>query len=164
MPFRNSTFQHKQSNNKKNWLKVIGLVLLVVLVGLQFFPTGSNKSTSVPSTDFVKTYKVPEQVAQMLHTSCYNCHSNNTNYPWYSRIQPAGWFLENHINKGKEELNFSEFGSYSGRKKQSKLTSMISQVDDDKMPLPSYAFIHREARLSTEDKKNLVDYLKTLKE
>jgi len=145
-------------------LKIIGLVLLVVLVGLQFFPARSNQNTIVPSTDFVKTYKVSERVTQMLHTSCYNCHSNNTDYPWYSKVQPVGWYLENHINKGKEELNFSEFGSYSGRKQQSKLTSMISQVEDDKMPLPSYTFIHREARLSAEDKNNLVDYLKTLKE
>lgn len=146
------------------WLKVIGLVLLVVLVGLQFFLTGSNQGTTVPSTDFVKTYKVPEKVAQMLHTSCYNCHSNNTNYLWYSRVQPVGWFLDNHINKGKEELNFSEFGSYSGRKQQSKLTSMISQVDDDKMPLASYTFIHRDARLSADNKRTLIEYLKKLKE
>jgi hypothetical protein len=144
-------------------LKIIGLVLLVVLVGLQFFPARSNQNTIVPSTDFVKTYKVPEQVAQMLYTSCYNCHSNNTDYPWYSRVQPVGWFLENHISKGKEELNFSEFGSYSGRRQQSKLTSMISQVEDDKMPLASYTFIHSDARLSAVNKKNLVDYLKTLK-
>ena len=144
-------------------MKIIGLVLLVVLVGLQFFPARSNQNTIVPSTDFVKTYKVPEQVAQMLYTSCYNCHSNNTDYPWYSRVQPVGWFLENHISKGKEELNFSEFGSYSGRRQQSKLTSMISQVEDDKMPLASYTFIHSDARLSAVNKKNLVDYLKTLK-
>ena len=144
-------------------LKIIGLVLLVVLVGLQFFPAGSNQGTAVPSTDFVKTYKVPEKVAQMLHTSCYNCHSNSTNYPWYSKVQPVGWFLENHISKGKEELNFSEFGSYSGRKQQSKLTTMISQVEDDKMPLASYTFIHSDARLSAVNKKNLVDFLKTLK-
>lgn len=146
------------------WLKVIGLVLLVVLVGLQFFPIRFNRSAKVPSSDFVKTYKVPELVAQMLHTSCYNCHSNNTNYPWYSRVQPAGWFLENHINKGKEELNFSEFGAYSSRRQQSKLKSMISQIEDDKMPLASYTFIHRKARLSAEDRKSLVDYLKTIKE
>lgn len=73
------------------WLKVTGLVLLVVLVGLQFFPTRYNHSTTVPSTDFVKTYKVPNDIAQTLQTSCYNCHSNNTNYPWYSRVQPVGF-------------------------------------------------------------------------
>lgn len=145
-------------------LKITGLVLLVVLVGLQFFPAETNHSTVVPSTDFVKTYETPEQVAQILRASCYNCHSNNTDYPWYSKVQPVGWLLEDHINKGKEVLNLSEFGSYSGRRQQSKLTSMINQIEDDKMPLPAYTFIHREARLSKEKKKTLLDYLRTLQE
>jgi hypothetical protein len=145
-------------------LKITGLVLLVILVGLQFFPTGVNHSTTVSSTDFVKTYETPEQVAQILRTSCYNCHSNNTDYPWYSNVQPVGWLLEDHINKGKGVLNLSEFGSYSGRRQQSKLTSMINQIEDGKMPLPAYTFIHREARLSKEKKKTLLDYLRILKE
>jgi len=145
-------------------LKITGLVLLVVLVGLQFFRPETNHSTTVSSTDFVKTYETPEQVAQILRTSCYNCHSNNTDYPWYSKVQPVGWLLEDHINKGKEVLNLSEFGFYSGRRQQSKLTSMISQIEDDKMPLPAYTFIHREARLSKEKKKTLLDYLRILKE
>jgi hypothetical protein len=145
-------------------LKRIGFALLIVLVGIQFIPSRSNQSTVVPPTDFIKTFKAPEQVGKILNTSCYNCHSNNTNYPWYSRVQPVGWFLENHINKGKEELNFSEFGSYSGRKQKSKLTSMISQVEDGEMPLASYTFIHREARLSAESKKSLIEYLKKLKD
>lgn len=144
-------------------LKLIGLALLIVLVGIQFIPSESNQSTAVPSTDFVETYKVPERVALMLHTSCYNCHSNNTNYPWYSRVQPVGWFLENHINRGKKNLNFSEFGSYSGRKQQNKLTSMMDEIEEDEMPLASYTLIHRDARLSADDRKTLVDYLKTLR-
>ena len=145
-------------------LKIIGLVLLVVLVGLQFFPIGTIHSTTIPSTDFVKTYKAPEDIAQTLQSSCYNCHSNNTEYPWYSKVQPVGWLLEDHINKGKEVLNLSEFGSYSSRRQQSKLMSMISQIEDDKMPLASYTFIHRDARLSKEKKKTLLDYLRTLKD
>ena len=145
-------------------LKATILVLLVVLVGLQFFPTRSNHSTTISSTDFVKTYEAPENIAQSLQASCYDCHSNNTNYPWYSKVQPVGWLLEDHINKGKEVLNLSEFGSYSGRKQQSKLTSMISQIEDDKMPLAAYTFIHRKALLSKENKKSLLDYLRTLQE
>jgi hypothetical protein len=146
------------------WLKWIGIGVLAVLVGLQFIPTRTNQSTTVPPTDFVKTYNVPEDVKSILAVSCYNCHSNNTNYPWYSRVQPVGWYLENHINKGKEDLNFSEFGDYSARMQQNKLKSMISQVEDGEMPLPSYTFIHREARLSENSKKRLADYFKTLNE
>jgi hypothetical protein len=142
-------------------LKWIGFILLILLVGLQFISTRSNQSTTVPSTDFVKMYKAPEDVQSILSVSCYNCHSNNTNYPWYSWVQPVGWFLENHINKGKSELNFSEFGNYSTRKQKSKIKSMISQVEDGEMPLASYTFIHRDARLSQDDKNRLVNYLKS---
>jgi hypothetical protein len=145
-------------------LKRIGIVVLVVLVGIQFIPSRTNQDKAVPPSDFIVTNGVPENIGHILRTSCYNCHSNNTSYPWYSRVQPVGWFLQNHINKGKAELNFSEFGSYSVRKQKSKLRSMVSQVEKDEMPLTSYTFIHREARLSLENKKMLIDYLNALKD
>jgi hypothetical protein len=145
-------------------IKLIGLAVLVVLAGLQFIPTRSNQSAEVPSTDFVLTYKVSGEVGRILHTSCYNCHSNNTSYPWYSRVQPVGWFLQNHINKGKAELNFSEFGTYSLRKQKSKLSSMANQIIKNEMPLSSYTLIHRDASLSEERKKTLVDFLNALKD
>ncbi len=143
-------------------VKGIGITLIVVLVGLQFIPTRSNKNTNVSSSDFVQTFNVPENVRQMIVTSCYDCHSSTTNYPWYSKIQPVGWFLEKHISQGMEELNFSEFESYSARKQKSKLKSMVKQIGNNEMPLTSYTFIHRDARLSQKDKKVLMDYLNTL--
>lgn len=143
-------------------LKRIVLSLILVLVGLQLITTRTNQSTMVSSTDFVKTYQVPEDIGHIIYTSCYNCHSNNTIYPWYSKVQPIGWFLENHIKKGKEELNFSEFGTYSARKQTSKLKSMAGQIENGEMPIASYTFIHREARLSQEDKNILIDYLNAL--
>ena len=138
--------------------------MLIVLIIIQFIRPEKNISATLSENDITTKYDVPEDVKIILSKACNDCHSNNTNYPWYSRVQPVGWFLENHINKGKEELNFSEFGSYSSRKQLSKLTSMISQVEDDKMPLPSYTFIHHEARLSAENKKTLIEYFKELKE
>lgn len=138
--------------------------MVVVLVGIQFIPAGNNQSKDVLSTDFVKTYKTPDDMAHILFVSCYNCHSNNTNYPWYSKVQPVGLLLENHIYKAKAELNLSEFGSYSIRKQKSKLKSMISQVEKGEMPLASFTFIHREARLSKENKIALADYLKQIKD
>jgi len=145
-------------------LKSLGLVMVVVLVGIQFLPTRSNQTMELLSADFVLVYKVPEKMGRVLHTSCYNCHSNNTDYPWYSKVQPVGWVLENHINNGKAELNLSEFGSYSVRKQKSKLKSMANQIEKDEMPLSSYTFIHHEARLSAESKKAIVDYLNALQD
>ena len=143
-------------------LKFIGIVILVVLVGIQFFPIRANQSTEVPTTDFVVSHQAPENIGNILHTSCYNCHSNNTNYPWYSHVQPVGWFLQSHINKGKKELNFSEFGSYSVRRQKSKLKSMVNQVEKGEMPLSSYTLIHRDARLSQDQKKALVNYIDSI--
>lgn len=146
------------------WLKYFGVMLLVALVGIQFMPTSLNQDTIVPSTDFIKTNGTPRNIARILKTSCYNCHSNNTNYPWYSRVQPAGWLLEKHIREGKEELNYTEFGSYSDRKQKSKLKAMIGQIKNDEMPLPSYTLLHSEAKLSQEEKNALIEYLNLLKE
>lgn len=143
-------------------LKLLVVVFLVVLVGLQFIPTRTNQSTGMPTTDFIVSYRTPENIANILHTSCYNCHSNNTKYPWYSHVQPVGWFLESHINKGKDELNFSEFASFSVRKQKSKLKSMVNQVEKGEMPLSSYTLIHRDARLSQDQKKALVNYIDSI--
>ncbi|MEK7719783.1 MAG: heme-binding domain-containing protein [Bacteroidota bacterium] len=140
-----------------------GIVFIVFIV-IQFIQPARNKSDLLLATDILKTVSISDSVQAILKNACYDCHSNNTNYPWYSRVQPVGWFLENHINKGKEQLNFSEFGSYSVRKQKSKLKSMANQIEKDQMPLSSYTIIHRNARLSQEDKKVLVDYLNALQD
>ena len=92
-------------------LKIIALILLVAFVGIQFIPTERNQSDLVPRTDFLLVNNTPENIGNLLQVSCYDCHSNNTNYPWYNKVQPIAWFLENHIKEGKDELNFSEFQS-----------------------------------------------------
>lgn len=144
--------------------KKVLILLLIVFVGIQFVPTNRNQSTEILDTDFSKTFEVPQDVQQLLETSCYDCHSNNTNYPWYNKIQPVSWFLEHHIEEGKEELNFSDFGSYSGRKQKSKLKSVISQIEDDKMPMPSYTVMHADAKLSEADKKLLINWVTNLRD
>ncbi|WP_339887195.1 heme-binding domain-containing protein [uncultured Flavobacterium sp.] len=139
--------------------KIILLILLIVFVGIQFFPTKRNQSESVPNTDFMVVNNVPQNIYNSLQTSCYDCHSNNTSYPWYNKVQPVAWILENHIEEGKSELNFSEWESYSDRRKRSKLKSIISQIEDDKMPLTSYTLIHRDAVLSKEQKTEIIDWI-----
>jgi len=145
-------------------VKKVLILLLIVFVGIQFVPTNRNQSTEILDTDFSKTFEVPQDVQQLLETSCYDCHSNNTNYPWYNKIQPVSWFLEHHIEEGKEELNFSDFGSYSGRKQKSKLKSVISQIEDNKMPMPSYTVMHADAKLSEADKKLLINWVTNLRD
>ena len=127
-------------------------------------PTDLNQSDTVPKTDFLLVNNTQENISALLQESCYDCHSNNTEYPWYNKVQPVGWFLEDHINEGKEELNFNEWDAYSNRRKNSKLKSIISQVKDDEMPLASYTLIHKDAKLSNSEKTLIIDYMKNLKE
>jgi len=137
-------------------IRKISLLLLVVFIAIQFIQPARNKDGLMQAMNISTTIRVPEQVDALLKTACYDCHSNNTNYPWYAYVQPIGWILNNHIRNGKKQLNFDEFGSYSARRQQSKLKSIVSQVSDGSMPLPSYLWMHKNARLSKEDKELMI--------
>ncbi len=136
----------------------------MALIVIQFFPITLNESDTVPQSDFMVENQVPATIKNRLQVSCYDCHSNNTDYPWYSKIQPAACYLEDHIQEGKDELNFNEWAEYSDRRKNSKLRSIISQIEEDKMPLDSYTLIHKDAILSDEDKRVIIDYMTALKD
>ena len=136
---------------------------MIAFVGIQFFPTERNQNKAEYVTDFMLVNKVPPMVQNKIKVSCYDCHSNKTEYPWYNKIQPVAWFLEDHIKNGKAELNFNEWGDYSDRRKNSKLRSIISQIEDDEMPLDSYAFIHWDTKFSKSEKKEIIKYMTQLK-
>ena len=145
-------------------LKKIVLLLLVVFVAIQFIQPARNKNGQVLPTDISKVYTLPKQVQSVLKNACYDCHSNNTSYPWYSNIQPGGWWLASHIKEGKSELNFSEFGDYSSRRQRSKLNSIAKTIEDGTMPFPSYTLIHSEARLTKEEKTLIINWANTTKD
>nr|AOE05635.1 conserved hypothetical protein [uncultured bacterium] len=145
-------------------VKIIALVLLVAFVGIQFIPTERNQSDTVPQTDFMFVHNVPETIQKKLQVSCYDCHSNNTQYPWYNKIQPVAWFLEDHIKEGKAELNFNEWDSLSSRRKASKLRSIIKQIENGEMPLDSYTLIHSEATFTEAEAEELINFITQLKD
>jgi flavodoxin len=144
-------------------VKIIAVVLLVAFVGIQFIPTTRNQSDMVPETDFMLVNNVPENIQNKLQVSCYDCHSNNTQYPWYNKVQPVAWFLEDHIKEGKAELNFNEWDSLSTRRKTSKLRSIIKQIENGEMPLDSYTFIHRDAKFSEAEAEEIINWVTQLK-
>lgn len=133
--------------------KIIWL-LVIVLVVIQFFQPDKNiDSSGDPETnDVSNAISVPDSVQNVLQKSCYDCHSNNTDYPWYAEVQPVGWWLNHHIDEGKTELNFNEFSTYSLRRQYKKLEEIAEQVKEDEMPLSSYTLIHKDAILSKEQK------------
>ena len=145
-------------------LKIIAIIALVGFVGIQFIPTERNQSYTVPETDFMLVHNVPETIQKKLQVSCYDCHSNNTQYPWYNKIQPVAWFLEDHIKEGKAELNFNEWDSLSSRRKASKLRSIIKQIENGEMPLDSYTLIHKDAKFSEAEAEELINFITQLKD
>jgi len=145
-------------------VKKILLVLFVVFIAIQFVQPAHNTSGQVLPTDITKTVDIPDKILDIFKNSCYDCHSNNTRYPWYVYIQPMGWMMAKHIKNGKGNLNFSEFGTYSKRKQANKLRSVGMSIQDGSMPLSSYNIMHTDAKLSTEDKKMISDWATNIKD
>lgn len=142
------------------WRKILLAVFVLVIV-MQFIrPEHNNKTTQ--SLDITKAYTVPTNIQAILKNSCYDCHSNSTRYPWYTYIQPLGWWMASHIREGKSELNFDEFGDYSPRRQKSKIKAIAESIKDETMPLPSYTLVHRSAKLSENDKKLLIQWLEKI--
>ncbi len=139
-------------------IKKILMFFLFLLIAIQFIQPAHNNSKEL-TTDFENVFVVPDEIQSILQNACYDCHSNNTIYPWYSNIQPMAWLMSRHINNGKAQLNFSGFGTSSQRKQTSKLKEMANQVKDDEMPLASYKLMHSKARLSTAEKTLIFKWL-----
>jgi hypothetical protein len=146
------------------WFRKIILALLVIFIAIQFIQPARNQNGQVIPTDIEKIVVVPANVSGILKTSCYDCHSNNTHYPWYSFIQPGAWLMASHIKNGKSMLNFSQFGDLSNRKQQSKLQGIINQVKDGEMPISSYKIIHRNAVLAPVQKTILINWAASSKD
>lgn len=132
--------------------------MLLILIVIQFFQPQKNQSSELLAADITKVTNVPDDVLHILKTSCYDCHSNNTVYPWYNNLQPVAWWLNNHIKEGKERLNFSEFGNYTFDKSRKKLRGIAREIEEGEMPLTSYTVIHRNAILDEAQKKLVINW------
>ncbi|WP_297815038.1 heme-binding domain-containing protein [uncultured Polaribacter sp.] len=146
--------------NKKTVLKI----LVALLVIIQFFGIDKTTTPVNESKDFVSVTNPPVKVATIIKTSCYDCHSNQTNYPWYTNIAPVSWWIGHHIEEGREHLDFSNWGDYSKKKADHKLEEFYEEVEEGEMPLTSYTSLHGEAKLSEEDKALLIAWVKTLRQ
>lgn len=147
----------------KKIARKIAIIALVIFILMQFYqPARNTDDGQLLPSHFTKQYNVPDSVNAILATSCYDCHSNNTKYPWYSYIQPARFFMETHIKNAKKDLNFSEFGNYSKRKQENKLERISKQVKSGDMPLPSYIVLHNDAKLNEQQKETLIRWIDSI--
>ncbi|MDQ3712825.1 MAG: heme-binding domain-containing protein [Acidobacteriota bacterium] len=140
-------------------LKIIAVVLFIAFVAVQFYRPSQINPPIVAAETLEATTEIPETIAAILKRSCSDCHSNETVYPWYSNVSPFSWLLAEHIEEGRRELNVSVWNTYSAKKKRHKLDEVCEQVTNDAMPHNQYLWIHRDAILSQEDKKNLCDWV-----
>lgn len=135
-------------------MKKLLLLTLLVFIGIQFIPM--DVPAEVP-TKAEKKLTAPKDVQAILQSSCFNCHSNNTTYPWYSSVAPVSWFTKMHVKEGREHMNFSTWEDYDDEKKL-KYLEKIPKAIKSKMPLPSYLLMHKEAVLTDEDKATLTTW------
>ena len=141
------------------WKKIL-LGVVVVLIGIQFIKPARNISQGTQANSIATVFTTPSEVQDILKVSCNDCHSNNTIYPWYANVQPVAWWLQHHVNEGKEEINFDEFATYSPRRQHHKLEEMAEMINEGEMPLNSYTWIHKDAVLSAEKKQMLLNWTK----
>jgi hypothetical protein len=141
-------------------LKWLVLVLAIVFIAIQFKrPARTNPRVEESQTLAAHTQMTPE-VADILARSCYDCHSNRTTWPWYTNVAPISWFIVDHVNEGRADLNFSEWGKYEQRRQDRRLQQMCDLAQDASMPLTSYTPLHSGSKLTPAQVKTLCDWTK----
>ena len=141
--------------------KIIG-ILLIILIGIQFIRPDRNESAGITANDITQHYFIPPHITEILERACYDCHSNNTHYPWYTNIQPVGWWMQDHVEDGKRSLNFNEFGTYSPQDQDHAMEEVIEVIEKQEMPLNSYLWMHGEAKLTDGENQALIDWAQQL--
>lgn len=139
-------------------IKKILLFLLAALIIIQFIHPKPNKSNGEQPNYIGKTFHIPEDVKSILSKACNDCHSNNTSYPWYANIQPVDWWLDKHIREGKKALNLDEYTNKRLRYQYHKMEEVIEMVKEGEMPLNSYTWMHKDAKLATDEKDKVYNW------
>ena len=145
-------------------LKKFFLILLIALIVIQFIHPRRNESKAAQPNYIGSRFNIPSDVKTILEKACNDCHSNNTRYPWYSKLQPVDWWMDDHVKDGKKELNLDEYTHRSLRFQYHKLEEIADEVKEGKMPLDSYTWIHKDAKLTEAEKKTLIDWADGLRE
>ena len=141
---------------------ILGLIAFLVVI--QFFRPERNTSIAIANTDIRQSHHISAPVQSILEKACMDCHSDNTTYPWYTEMQPIAWYMADHINEGKAELNFSKFASYSAKKAHHKLEEVEETIEKGEMPIYSYTLLHPKAKLSEEEKTLVVEWAKEFRQ
>lgn len=141
---------------------VVIIIVIGIIALIQFIRIDTVNPEVVPEKDFLNVTQAPTEIANILTTSCYDCHSNQTKYPWYSQIAPVSWLLKKHINEGRKNVNFSTWADYTPDKQISMKEDCVEMVEESEMPLKSYTILHSDAKLTDASRQALIDWFKQL--
>ncbi len=142
--------------------KYILTAFIAFLIIGQFFPIDKKTPTTDATKDFINVTKHSEELAFHLKSACYDCHSNETKYPWYTSVFPFSRWIGGHIKNGRKTLNFSEWADLEKNKKIQKLEASIDAIETNWMPMKTYVFMHPQAKMEELDKKALIKWFKKL--
>jgi cbb3-type cytochrome oxidase cytochrome c subunit len=144
-------------------LKRVGIAFIVLFIVIQVFRINKTITPVNEQTDFMAVTQTNPEVATILKNACYDCHSNQPTYPWYTSIAPVSWWIKNHINEGSKHLNFSIWQTYTVKRKDHKLEECVEMIEEGEMPMNSYTWMHPEAKLTDAQKQLLIDWFKAEK-
>jgi hypothetical protein len=144
------------------WKLVLRIVAIVVLL-MQFLRPDRTNPDVEPSLELRAATVVPADVSSLLESACYDCHSNETAWPWYAHVAPTSWFVVRHVDEGRRHLNFSLWGAYPRSRADHKLEEVIEYVENGEMPLSSYTRMHPEARISDADRQAIIAWAGALR-
>ena len=142
----------------KKVFRTIGWLLLIALVAIQFIHPPKNVHNGDQPNSIAKLHPIPGDVKPILKKACDDCHTNNTVYPWYSKIQPVDWWLNDHIVEGKRHLNLDELGARPAWLRYHKMEEIVEIIREGGMPLDSYTWMHKDAELSQEEKDKITGW------
>ncbi len=151
-----------KQGNKIGYVKGVFIVFITAFIAIQFYRPNKNSQKEATYSDFLTTEAAPKAVATLFKNSCYDCHSNKTEYYWYDHISPISWYVDTHVMDGKNELNFSVWRTTDYRTKRVHLSNIITNITEGKMPLSSYTFMHPKTKLSDKQIEQILAWVSTI--
>ena len=145
-------------------MKKVLIIIVVLLVAIQFFTIDKTNPPADMDKDFITLINPPSTLGNIIKSSCYDCHSNHTKYPWYSNVAPVSWILKQHVDDGRKHLNFSTWGENDKSKQDHKLEECIDMIKSDEMPLQGYVMLHGEAEINHEQKMLIISWFSELRD
>lgn len=141
--------------------KLLLACLLAVLL-IQLIRPERTAEPLDPLNDLIAVTKPSAEVEAILRMACYDCHSGQPRYPWYANVAPISWWLQHHVNEGREHFDVSSWGKASVKKRDHKVKEAVEMLEEGEMPLPSYTWTHADARLSEAQRATLMAYFRSL--